>query len=80
MPHLEVMTLLLDAGANINATEDDGDTALIIAAYFNNLDACKLLVARGADKTIQGKDGKTAKFYAEKWEKKGKAALAELLG
>jgi len=57
---VELLTLLLDAGADINALNDNGQTALHIAVFWNNVDAVKLLLDRGADKTIKNKSGRTA--------------------
>jgi ankyrin repeat protein len=46
---VDIMKLLLDAGANINATNKNRDTACHIAIAANRFDALKLLVERGAD-------------------------------
>ena len=56
----EIVTKLLDAGANINAGDKDNWTALIWASHRKNLEIVKLLVARGADVNAMGKDGNTA--------------------
>jgi uncharacterized protein len=40
---------LLDKGANINANDAQGHTALIDAALLNHRDVARLLVSRGAD-------------------------------
>jgi ankyrin repeat protein len=42
------MTMLLDAGANINAIDEGKCTACQIAIVMNQFDALKLLVERGA--------------------------------
>ena len=49
------MRLLLDAGAKINAKKDDfcGKTALIRAAEKGHTDTVRLLLARGANKSIK---------------------------
>jgi hypothetical protein len=54
------MTLFLDRGAHIDDQDDRGRTALMIAAELNHAAAVDLLLARGADKTIKDKQGKTA--------------------
>jgi ankyrin repeat protein len=46
---VDIMKLLLDAGADINATNSNRDTACHIAIAANQFDALKLLVERGAD-------------------------------
>lgn len=56
----EEMTLFLDRGAHIDDQDDRGRTALMIAAELNHAAAVDLLLARGADKTIKDKQGKTA--------------------
>jgi len=61
---VELLTTLLDAGADINALNDNGQTPLHIAVFWNNVDAVKLLVDRGADKTIKNKSGRTPEELA----------------
>jgi len=56
----EAITKILDAGADINAVNDNGQTALHIATFWDNIDAVRLLLERGADKTIKNKSGRTA--------------------
>jgi len=60
----ELLTTLLDAGADINAVNGNGQTALHIAVFWNNVEAVQLLVDRGADKTIKNKSGRTAEQLA----------------
>jgi ankyrin repeat protein len=45
----EIMTLLLDAGADIEAVDDDGQTAYHHAARSLQLRSLKLLIERGAN-------------------------------
>jgi ankyrin repeat protein len=59
----EVIKLLLDYGADINAVDDHGMTALIRAARRGHEMSVKLLLDRGADATIRDKNGRTA----EEW-------------
>lgn len=49
----QIMNLLLDAGANINAQDNDGWTPLWDAALAGRLQAVELLVKRGADLHLQ---------------------------
>ena len=55
----DVMAALLDAGAAVNARNDRGITALYFAAATGHEAQVKLLLARGADKTIASKTGWT---------------------
>ena len=41
--HINIVKLLLDAGANINAVNDEGDTALHLALQYHYMDMAKLL-------------------------------------
>lgn len=47
----QLLQLLLDHGAQVNATEADGDTALDHAVYAQNLESIELLLAAGASST-----------------------------
>jgi ankyrin repeat protein len=78
--HLELMTALLDKGADINATvgprawyrgfgnsgapDPDGTTAFWRAAAALDMEGMKLLLARGADPNIASKRGCTALIVA----------------
>jgi len=55
----------LDAGANVNARNDHHQTPLMIASVSGNLEVVKYLVERGADITLQDRDGDTALDYSE---------------
>jgi len=55
----------LDAGANVNARNSYDQTPLMMAIIGGNLEAAKYLVERGADITLQDKDGDTALNYSE---------------
>ena len=55
MGHTEVMTLLLQKGADINARKEDGNTALHAAAFLGRADAVELLLRHGADVNIRNK-------------------------
>jgi uncharacterized protein len=57
---VDVMTLFIDRGARLDDQDNRGRTALMIAAELNHAAAVDLLLARGADKTLKDKQGKTA--------------------
>jgi len=57
---MQVVSYLLDAGANLDDCDDRGRTALMIAAEGGHAEIAGLLVARGADPTLKDKAGKRA--------------------
>lgn len=57
--HPQVVQLLLERGALIDAQDNNGDTPLILAGAYGSLDAWKVLIDNGADDTIANKDKKT---------------------
>lgn len=54
----EVIKLLVERGANVNAQNNKGQTALIVAGQ--NADAVKALIDAGADVNIRDNEGNTA--------------------
>lgn len=62
---LEITKLLLKHGADVNAKNSQGTTALIYATQANNIVLVKLLLESGANKTLAEKSGKTALSYAK---------------
>ena len=56
----EAVGLLIDRGAPIDAADDRGRTALMIAAEDGHAAIVELLIGRGADRTIKDKSGKVA--------------------
>jgi ankyrin repeat protein len=56
----KVITLLIDRGARIDDQDDRGRTALMTAAELGHTAAAELLISRGANRSLQDKDGKTA--------------------
>ena len=57
---VEVVELLLGAGASIDAVDNRGRTALMIAAELGHDAIVELLLDRGADRRIADKSGKRA--------------------
>jgi uncharacterized protein len=57
---LDVIALLIDAGAPIDAADNRGRTALMIAAEQGHAALVEALLARGADRTLRDKAGKRA--------------------
>ena len=68
--------LLLKNKCNLNVTNDYGDTPLILAAYWNNMDIVRALVEAGCDITIRGYENKTAAEWAKQ---RGYPAIAKYL-
>ena len=65
---LEAVKMLLDLGADINAVDDNGDTAMHGAAYGNYPLVVQLLADRGADPQVwkqRNRFGRTPLFIAE---------------
>lgn len=56
----EIAQTLLDAGAAVDITDDDGETPLIIAARNNHLPIVRLLIKAGANVHLQDNGGETA--------------------
>ncbi|AQN68690.1 ankyrin repeat protein [Saudi moumouvirus] len=59
----KIVKFLIEKGANINATDENGNTILMQAYKYSNsekyLDIVQLLLNKGADITIKNKSGKT---------------------
>ena len=62
----EIVKLLLNAGADIDKQNNNGNTALILASLDNYVEIVELLLNAGADIDKQNNKGNTALFYASK--------------
>lgn len=74
--HLEVCELLLDRGANVNATQHGGHTALHTAAFRGDRSLAELLLRHGADAFEKNDEGQTPADIARS---RGSSQLAALL-
>jgi ankyrin repeat protein len=72
-----VLALLLEHGADPDAQQQGGYTALHEAALRGDLDMTRLLLAHGADPSIATDDGRTAADIARE---RGNEAVLRLLG
>ena len=57
--HVPVVRALVEASADMNLTDNDGRTALMLAADWGHVEVVRLLVDAGADKDLADKDGRT---------------------
>ena len=62
--YLEVVQVLLEAGADKNAATQDGETALMAAARDGHLEVVQVLLDAGADKNAAKQNGATALMLA----------------
>ena len=74
--NLETVKLLLDNGANPNATTMDGTSVLMVAAETGDIERVQLLVDRGADVNARTNRGITAAMVAAE---NGHARVLDLL-
>jgi ankyrin repeat protein len=77
---VNAVKLLLEAGANPNAVNPKGDTALHIAAHDGKLGALRELVAGGADVSARNAAGQTALQLVEKMQPRVLNPIAEMVG
>lgn len=75
----EILSLLLDAGADIDAVDENNKTACYIAIQFGQFDALRLLIDRGANVSVVSVNGprRTSLLNAAAWH--GDARITQLL-
>ena len=64
--HIEIIRLLLEHHAYIDAESPNGSTPLMMAAGYGTASAVKLLLEEGADPMIANKQGLTAITFAQR--------------
>lgn len=74
----DVVKLLIDKGADVNAADKQGTTPLMLAVKSNSIPKVEILLERGADIHLLDKKKKTAKSYVKGLLKKDKNMM-ELL-
>jgi ankyrin repeat protein len=73
---IETITLLLDKGANVNGTNQDGYSPLMAAAEAGAGEVVEILIARGANPAARDSKGATALMLARKH---GRGDVVQLL-
>ena len=76
-PSTELLAMLLDRGADINARAPDMSTPLMMAVRFGPEDSVKLLVRRGAEKSYINERDVTAAELARLADKRWLLPLLE---
>jgi ankyrin repeat protein len=71
----DILSQLLKAGAQVNATDNHGDTALILATRDGTPDAIRTLLSAGADRDLRNKDRANAREIATNLKRAELAAL-----
>lgn len=65
---MEAAEILVNAGANVDAQDERGNTALMNAIWTHRTDIAKELRTLGARKDIRNNDGETAQDLERDWK------------
>ncbi|ETI40660.1 hypothetical protein, variant [Phytophthora nicotianae CJ01A1] len=76
-PNLEVVRLLVEAGSDVNALDEQGYSPLIVAAKKNQTEVIEYLRKHGADTTLKNSFGEDALHFAELRNNTGAIQLLE---
>jgi serine/threonine-protein phosphatase 6 regulatory ankyrin repeat subunit B len=60
----DTVKMIIEAGANVNVRDHNGNTPLKLAVKYNNIDIVKILIEAGADVNTEDNEGNTDYFYA----------------
>ena len=60
----EIARMLIDAGADLNSSDEDGYTSLYLAVINNNPEIVRMLIAAGANLNLKDNNGLTAEQIA----------------
>ena len=60
----DILQCVIDQGADVNATNMENATSLMLASKKGNVDAMNMLLSAGADRTIKDANGDTWIHYA----------------
>ena len=66
--HPEIVRLLLERGADVNAKDGGGQTAVSLAARWGRADLMNVLLDHGADTSIRDDHGRTLLHYAAQYD------------
>ena len=77
--NIATVELLLKAGANANASDNNGMTPIIWAARYGDAERVEALVAAGADPAVKDGAGKDAADYAMARSDTAGKAIVEVL-
>jgi uncharacterized protein len=73
--HLEVIRLLVNASAYIDAGSPNGTTPLMMAAHYGTPEAVKVLLEAGADPSLKNDQGLSALDFANKAHRNDSAQI-----